>query len=339
MAKKPRIKDVAARAEVAPSTVSFVLNGDPRVAPATRARVLKIIEEMNYRPNPHAKSLGARKSRMIAFASRDYTGFRFVSGIVEGAVRAATAVGMHLVWLPPAGEEDAYESMFDYGPVGVICPSPEPKQLRKIARRFPRVVVIERPAECDGWDFVGMDNVEGGRLATQHLVERGHRRIACLTGPFMEELESARTEGYRRALDAAGVEVDSSLVLNMPGYGIGDGEAAAKRFLESDAPPTAFFANSDLAALGILRYCRDKGIRVPEDVSVVGFDDVQAEYGAPPVTTIAQPFAEYGRSAVRLLNYREEMADEEEYISQKIMLAPKLVERASTGPAPADRRE
>jgi LacI family transcriptional regulator len=202
-----------------------------------------------------------------------------------------------------------------------------------VASRAGVPLVAVGSTDLPGFPVVDVDNAQGGYDATRHLLARGHRRIATIVGPRVWPSAAARLEGYRKALREAGVPEDSALVEYAPAWGLDSGRAAATRLLDAGADFTAVFAHSDLLALGAIRRFREAGLRVPNDVSVVGYDDLPvADYVEPALTTVHQPMHEVGALAAALL--LEQLAGRATARPGAHLLPAVLVERSSVA-APA----
>jgi DNA-binding LacI/PurR family transcriptional regulator len=297
------IRDVAARAGVSHQTVSRVINDNPKVAEATRQRVLAAIRELAYVPSPMARGLLSNQTRSIGVVADDISD-HFFARVVAGAEAEARRRGYYLMIasVEPDDDEGGYlRLMLERRVEGLILARPSvpvaPADLLP-ARSAGVPLVFVGSSELPGFPIVDVDNRQGGYDATRHLLEHGHRRIATIVGPDEWPSSAARFEGYRQALRERGVADDPGLVEHASDWGLESGRAAAARLLEYDAGFTALFAHSDLIALGAIRQLRDAGRRVPDDVSVVGYDDLPiADYVEPALTTVHQPMSEIGALA------------------------------------------
>lgn len=308
--RKPTIRDVAALAGVSHQTVSRVLNEHESVAAATRERVLAAIEELSYVPNPSARGLSSNRTHTLGMVSSDISDYFFAQA-VAGAEAEARKHGFFLII--GSVEEEAEEDervylrlMLERRVEGLIIAWPKLRaeadnHQRLLVSRLPFVVVASG-AELPGASVVDVDNRRGGFDATSLLIREGHRAIATITGPLEWPSARARLDGYRDALRTWGLAEEPALVQTSPDWGLASGQAAAARLLESHRPFTAIFAQSDLSALGAITELRARGIGVPEEVSVVGYDDLPiASFVDPPLTTVHQPMREVGSLAVNLL--------------------------------------
>lgn len=298
------IRDVAARAGVSHQTVSRVINGSDAVRPATRARVEQAIADLGYHPDALAQSMARGRSGYLACLSPNLTDYTFAS-IIHGAETEAREHGYYLM-SASAPDADTFAALIaDLTESGraegiiVINPYADDRH-RSLPGDFPTVFAGARPRQ-EAADSVALDDVAVARHVTQHLLERGHRRIGMVTGPLSEDCAQDRMAGYHEALSAAALVAEPGLILE------GDwlapsGYEAFRRFFALKEPPTAVFAQNDQMAVGVLRAARDAGLLVPDELSVIGIDDIPlAAYFAPPLTTVRQDFAAIGRQAARLL--------------------------------------
>ncbi|MCM6773281.1 LacI family DNA-binding transcriptional regulator [Nocardia sp. CDC159] len=321
--------DVAKLAGVSHQTVSRVLNGSPQVRPETRERVLAAVAELGYRPNAMARGLVSRRSKVLGVVTFDtilYGPACMLLGI-ERAARAA-GYGVGIVTLERVDRDGvlaAVHTLTDQGVDGVIVIAPQEAAataLHSLPTPLPAVVVEAGPEV--GLPSVSVDQLEGSRLAVRHLLDLGHETVWHLAGPdgFWEARD--RRAGWRRTLAAAGAPE--------PPVAVGDWSARsgyeAGRVLAENPDVTAVFVANDQMALGLLRAFAERGIRVPEQVSVVGFDDIpEAAYLTPALTTVRQDFDEVGRRSMRLLLRLLESADPN---AEPAPVTPTLVVRESS---------
>ncbi|HLQ60225.1 MAG TPA: LacI family DNA-binding transcriptional regulator [Candidatus Acidoferrales bacterium] len=307
--KRPTIRDVAARAGVSHQTVSRVINVDGYVAVDTRASVLRAIRQLNYVPNGIARSLSSNRSHTLGVVSNDISDHSFAE-LAAGAELEARRHGFYLVIGSVEDEspddEEAYLRLMQQRRIeGLIVARPRlrPASQRLLAamgRSIPTVAIASR-LEAPRLHSVDIDNRGGGRLAAAHLVEMGHRAVATITGPLDWPSAAARLQGTQQALaeaaDGTKLHVETS-----GEWGVEGGQAAMSRLIESGRAFTAVFAQSDLLAVGAIAELHRRGLSVPRDMSVVGYDDIPvARYLSPPLTTVRQPMREVGARAVRLL--------------------------------------
>jgi LacI family transcriptional regulator len=323
------IAQIAAQSGLSTATVSKVLNGKPDVSPRTRALVQDALLSSGYR---RRTVNGAPPLIDIVFNDFDSP---WAVEIVRGTAAAAQAEGLTVAFTA-LSEGDERQVWFDHitsrGTRGVILLLSQltERQRGELAARDLPFVVIDPTAEPGPEvSSVGATNWLGGLAATKHLVDLGHERIAIITGPTELLCSRARLDGYRAALERAGLSVDDRLV--RPGdFRVKAGYEQAKVLLTLNKRPTAIFAGNDLSALGVLRAAREAGFRVPEDLSVVGFDDIPlAEWSTPSLTTVRQPLTEMAAVAVRIL---VETAASGGSLKRRVELATDLVVRESTAP-------
>ncbi|HKS99479.1 MAG TPA: LacI family DNA-binding transcriptional regulator [Rugosimonospora sp.] len=325
------IRDVAAHAGVSVATVSKVINGRYGVSAATYARVQAVIKEMGYEASLVAQSLRNHRTNVIGILVADLEPFS--TELLKGAADAIRGTGFELVVYSAGGRtsdhvgwERRYLSRLSGTLIdGAVLVTPTVVDVRYGAP----VVAVDPHTGPSDLPTIDSDNLRGARFAVDHLLELGHRRIAMLTG--RPDLQSAqlREHGYRQALIAAGVPVDEELI-QVGAYDPAVSAAAARQLLTAPARPTALFAANDLTAIATVEVARDLGLRVPEDLSVVGFDNIpDSALNTPPLTTVDQPIHEMGQRAVNLLIslIRGEPLD-----ATHITLATRLVVRHSTRP-------
>jgi len=341
------IEDVAARAGVSTATVSRALRGLPHVSQQTRARVAGIAVDLGYVASRSASNLATGRTRTVGVVTPHIAKW-FFSNAIEALERELSKCGYDvlLIVLPPTGADAA-------GPGADVGRPPfDPEELRQ---RVDAVAVLTVPLTGSELDalrrlrlpivFVGgsvsgvmsvrIDDLAVGRIATEHLISLGHRRIAHLGGDPMEALNFNapvdRRAGWSSALRAAGIEPDAQL--DVPGYFTVDGgRTAMLRLLALDEPPTAVFAGSDEMAFGALAALREVGRSAPRDVSVIGVDDHELA-GAAGLTTVRQPVVEQGRTAAGLLLRGLAPRTDASHVSEHVLLPVELVERCSTGSA------
>jgi len=332
------IKDIAKAAGVSHSTVSRALSDSPLISAATKARIQRLAREMGYSPDALARSLVMGRTQTIGIVATAITD-PFIAEVVQAIEQTAYTHGYSIILTISNAEPDreiaAVEMLRSKRVDGVIVTSSRIGSLYRehLARFGVPVVLLNSHREQSGpYTFsVSMDNQHGGYLATEHLVRRGHRRIAYVSGAAGSSDSLARQEGYRRALEEAGVSVDPALIV--PGTGRAEGgERALPRLLDLAEPPTAVFCYNDMTAIGLLRAARQHNIAVPRDLAVVGFDDIPfASYVRPSLTTVVQPKKEMGRLAVEMvLALTAEEKNEGDPISN-VVVRGTLVVRESSG--------
>lgn len=325
------INDVAAEAGVSVATVSKVINDRYGVAEDTSARVRAVIEQLGYHASLVGQSMRSRRTRVIGVLVTDLEPFS--AELLKGVAQGIHDTGYELIVFSGCGQasdragwERRYLSRIS-GTLadGAILVTPGSTD---VSFGSP-VVAVDHNAQSSALPTVDSENLEGAVAATRHLLEIGHRRIGFLAG--RSDLESARLRerGYREALAGAGVPLDESLV-QVGGYEAATATEPAQRLLGLDDRPTAIFAANDVTALETMAVARSLGLRVPADLSVVGFDNVpESALGVPPLTTVEQPIQEMGAEAVRLLL---ELIDDPARTPTHVLLPTRLVVRSSCRP-------
>lgn len=336
----PTIYDVAERAGVGIATVSRVLNNSPKVRPETRELVLAAIEELGYEPQSYARRRSLRRALTLGVIVPFFTRPAMV-GRLRGVEAAVAERGYDLVIynVETPEKRDAY---FRSIPLRqridgliIVSLSPTDEDVRRFRDANQPVVLID--AHHPELNRVVVDDVTGGELATQHLIELGHRKIAYISDPLVNPFNFTssrdRYRGYRRALEKAGIPFRPEY--HQQGeHGHYQARVMATQLLDLDDPPTAIFAASDTQAIGVLDAVRHRSLRVPEDISVVGYDDIEvAEYLG--LTTIYQPMYETGLRGVELLL---DLLERPDRTPVSVQLPVKLVKRTTTGPAAVRRR-
>ncbi len=335
------IREVAREAGVSIATVSRVLNDREDVSAQTREVVSRVIRERGYTANRSARHLSGGRTGLIGvLVPLVYPAY--FSGIVSGAAEALHEQDLRLVLSPTGHEHDREVTLLDRLFHGVtdgaliVLPEESSDELEQLlARGYSFVVVDPLEPLAGNIPSVSAAHASGADQAMQHLLELGHRRIAAITGPNGWLATEERRRGYHAALAAAGIMPDPALELESDFEVLG-GRRAANTLLDLPDPPTAIFAFNDNLAIGVLQAARVRGVQIPGDLSVVGFDDVEhASIVTPAVTTIRQPLAEMGRTAVNLLM---RLLERQRFETLHVELATRLVVRQSTGPAPVPRR-
>ena len=303
----PRMKDVAAYANVSKATVSRVLNRDPRVAEDLRLRVEEAISVLGYSPNRAARRLRGISNDVLGLIISDIENPYFTS-VVRGVEDAAYANHMHIV-LCNSDEDPVrlqrYLRIMEEEQVAGLLIVPIGTAMRHELLRFRAaevpVILIDRTLDQVEIDAVVVDNLRGAFSAVHHLIQVGHKRIALIGGLPNSSTGRERAQGYRDALNHAGLPVDSACV-KVGDFKLESGYRLARELLTAAEKPDAIFAANNLMTLGALRAFGELGVRVPEDVALVGFDDMPwADELCPSLTTVAQPTYELGQEAVQLL--------------------------------------
>ena len=329
------VKDVAALSGVSFQTTSKVLNGGGSVSDVTRARIQQAAADLGYVPNLQARSLVMQKTQTVGVITsdfRDHDLSRFIAGAEQEARRQG--YGVMIASIEPEGSltEYALPAMMERRVDGILLAAPQMEEdlaLEHVLDRSLPVVSLHH-VPGGGVATVGSDHELTGVLATRHLVERGHRVIATVTGTRGRRITQSRLRGYRRVLEDADLPVDAELVEE--GMWQIDGAVLATHSLLDRRPEiTAIFAQNDVMAIGVLSALRGMGKRVPGDCSVVGCDDIDmAAYTIPPLTTVHIPFYETGAEAMRLLLT---MAAGGVAPARGVLLPVQLIVRGSTAAA------
>lgn len=338
--RRPSMHDVARLAGVSHQTVSRVLNAHPNVSSRTRERVLDAMRELSYRPNAFARGLVTARSQRIGVLSFD-SRFYGPSSTLHAIERAARAAGFGVAVAGMSDHagydvEEGIETLTAQGVDGIIVIAPSAAATRAISGLPEGIPVVALEAEYRDQPVVAIDQRLGARLATEHLLDLGHRAVWHVGGPQDWREAVLREDGWRATLEAAGVAVPPPLRGDWrprSGYDAG-------RQIAADPDVTAVFAGNDQMALGVVYALRERGRRVPEDVSVIGFDDIpEAEFLMPALSTVRQDFDEVGRRGLAVLLDAIESPEEVATGGRRdVTIAPELVLRASTA-APARHPE
>jgi LacI family transcriptional regulator len=332
-ARRATIRDIADAAGVSVATVSRVINDRPDVAPGTRDEVLRHVRAHNFTTNRSARALSVGRTGYVGF-TMPYVRADYFASILAGAVEAAFEQEMRLVLCATLHEHDRevslLETLIDGATDGAIILLPEETSEELEALRssgYPFVVADPRIPLTEGIPAVSAAHRAGAKAATDHLLALGHRRIAHISGHRTWAATEERIEGYHAALAAAGV-LPAGELLAEGDFEMPSGYAAAGRLLDLAERPTAIFASNDNMAVGVLQAARERGLSVPADLSVVGFDDAElARSVTPALTTVRQPLAELGRTAVSLLM---RLIEGQRVEALRVELATRLVLRDST---------
>ncbi len=322
------LADIAAEAGVSVSAVSKVLNGRTDVAAGTRSRVAALLRRRGYQV---ASRLGFGVVDLLIGHLHSPWAEELLQGCVQAAVEAGASVVVSTVDSPASftGWLDRASARGTDGAL-LVLHLPDSHELQRLAAARIPLVVIDPPDEPGpGIRSVGTTNWQGELTATRHLIELGHRRIGIIGGPERLWSSRARLDGYRAALQAAGLAADSALI-RRDDFAAAGGRRQAAALLGLSQPPTAIVAGNDSQAFGVLQALGERRLRAPDDLSVIGFDDVPvAAWATPALTTVRQPLAAMAATAFRML--RPGMEAEPHHVE----LATTLVIRESTGPPPA----
>jgi DNA-binding LacI/PurR family transcriptional regulator len=325
---------VAERAGVSKSLVSLVLRGSPHVSEHRREAVLQAARELGYRPNAVARSLVEGRTHLVGALVADLHN-PFYAEFLDGLQESLHGEGLRLLIgsgrFDPAFEDEAVEAFLELRVDGLVLlgVAPSSDTLAEAAAYTPTVVVGERDVELDGVDIVVDDDQLGARLAIDHLVQHGHRRIAHIEGS-PSSAARYRCEGYLVAMRRHGLA--PYIMVEQGESSEEGGKKAALALLRRDPRPTAIFATNDIVALGVLAAAKEMGLRVPEDLSIVGYDNTHlAALNQISLTSVDQPRRAMGRSAAALLSDRISGPGKPSRLRE---VSPSLVVRTSSGPAP-----
>ena len=329
------VKDVAAAAGVSLGTVSNVLNRPERVSERTRERVLRAMRELGFVRNESARQLRAGRSSTLAYVMLDATN-PFFTDVAQGIEDAADEADLSLFLCNSdnsAARELAYLDRLEQQRVqGILVTpvSPEAPSLDTVVQRGTPVVIVDRRRSGGDFCSVAVDDELGGELAVAHLLDLGHRRIAFVGGPDTIGQVRDRRTGAGTALEKGGLSADDLVLLETEAMTVSQGRAAGERIggMPTSTRPTAAFCANDLLALGLLQQCVALGLRVPDDLAIVGYDDIDfAAAAAVPLTSVRQPRRKLGHTAAQLLL---DEATNPNHEHQQVLFTPDLVARAST---------
>ena len=303
------MRDVAQRAGVSISTVSHVVNNSRPVSEAYRQRVLEAMAELGYRPNALARSLRRQETNTLGMIVPDSAN-PFFAEIARAIEDTSFAKDYSVILCNSEGDLDkqrAYtDVLIEHRVAGIlfVAAGVSTELVNDLHQRRVPLVLVDREVPGVVVDCVLTNHAQGGRLAVEHLVTLGHRRIACVSGSSELSPSADRLTGYRLELERHGLPLDPDLV-KKGDFQFESGYQAAQALLDLAEPPTAIFACNDLMAVGCMRAAVERGLKVPQDLSIVGFDDIRlASFTNPPLTTVAQPKYEIGSWATKLLLQR-----------------------------------
>lgn len=328
------IREVAERAGVSPSTVSYVLNNSRFVSKETRKRVLEAMKELDYRPNALARSLRLGETLNIGLILPSISNPYFAE-LGEEIESAAFALGYNLILCNTEDDITIEQHYLDelckkqVDGIVYIAAQNNSENLRHLIDRSlcSQIVLVDRSLTFPQLDSVYTDNIQGAYLATQHLTQAGHQRIGCITGLKNFSPTNERVSGYKKALDEANLIFNADLI-----YFCEDNPESSRistlRLLELQQTPSAIFATNDIMAIGVLRALNQCGIKVPEDVALIGYDGINlTSFTNPTLSTIAQPKKEIAQNAIRLLIER---IGNNSLEPRNVILQPELIIREST---------
>ncbi len=329
---RPRLSDIAAEAGVSLSTISKVLNGRTDISAETRERVGALLAARGY---VRRSAPATPRSELLELVFHEFEAswsMEILAGVEEVAKEHGLSVVVTESGSRHALAADWIDGVLRRRPAGIVLVVSDipPAQRRQLADRGIPFAIVDSagdpPADVAS---VGSANWSGGLAATRHLIDLGHTRIGAITGPDDMMCSLARLDGYRSAMASAGLSVDPAWT-TFGSFYVEGGREAALAMLALPHPPTAIFAGNDLQALGVYEAARERGLRVPDDLSVVGFDDIApAQWVSPPLTTVHQPLRRMGAEAARIV-LREASGDADH--APRLDLATHLVVRGSTAP-------
>ncbi len=332
---KITIQDVADAAGVSRQTVSRVINSKPDVAEETRRRIWQIIEELGYQPSALARGLASKRTKTLGLITADFSDY-FFTQVIIGAEAEARKHGYFFMLSSternPDDEPEYLRLLTEWQVDGVLFARPstedDSRHIVSLIRRGVPLVTTAYWLPGEELTVVDVDNVDGGRRATQHLIQLGHREIGMITGPADWRSVHDRTAGYKQALEGAKISLGERHI-EVGDWSYQGGYGAMIRLLGEAPEITALFAQNDRMAIGAMRALREAGRKIPDDVAIVGYDDIPvAAYSEPPLTTMCQPMQEVGETAVRLLIRSIEEPDTER---KEVLLRTELVQRETCG--------
>ncbi|MBC7797041.1 MAG: LacI family DNA-binding transcriptional regulator [Pyrinomonadaceae bacterium] len=323
--KQNTLLDIAVVAGVAPMTVSRVVNQNGYVSDETREKVLQVVKEMNYRRNGLARNLKRQMTETIGLVLGDISN-PYSTEVAHAVRQAAKARGYNVLICisEHSAEEDiaAFETLENHGVDGIIVATRSNESgddwLQEIVANGVPVVVIGRDFVNDVVDSISADNLRGGFEATQHLIDLGHERIAFIGAYLDDKTKLKRLQGYLKALESHKIEIDERLVTGLKQSSESSssystekvGYECMKRLLSLPKPPTSVFARNDFTAIGAMSAIKEMNLRIPQDVAIIGFDDIPlAIHTSPPLSTIRQPMKLQGQLAAESLLRRIENND------------------------------
>jgi LacI family transcriptional regulator len=332
------IREVASHAGVSVGTVSNVLNRPEIVAPTTRARVQRAIHELGFVPNESARQLRRGRGRALGLVVLDVSN-PFFADVARGVDEATSDAGMAIIFCnsdDDPGREAAYLDLLEEQRVQGVLITPVDdanERLLRLRERGILVILLDRLASRPDLCSVSVNNELGGELAVRHLLEAGHRRIAFVGGPWQLEQVRDRYHGAQRAASEAGLGDEALRLVETPHTTVPAGRDAAERILGTPRAerPTAVFCANDLLALGVLQVLTRQRVRVPADMALVGYDDIDfAAAAAVPLSSVRQPRQRLGRAAAELL--MDEANNPQTHQHQQVVFDPELVVRESSHP-------
>ncbi|QUJ69661.1 substrate-binding domain-containing protein (plasmid) [Photobacterium sp. GJ3] len=326
------MKDIARLAGVSTSTVSHVINKSRFVSEEIAARVNRAAKELNYAPSALARSLKVNRTQTIGMLVTTSTN-PFFGEVVKGVERSCYQKGYNLILCNTEGDNERMKASIDtllqkrVDGLLLMCSTLEGERI-EVFDRYPDipVVVMDWGPMSFASDKIQDNSYQGGYLAAQYLIQSGHREIGCITGPLVRHQAQIRYEGYKRAMNEAGLPIQPDWIVESD-FECDGGYRAFQQICASGSLPTALFVCNDMMAMGVIHAAYEQGIRIPDDLSIIGYDDIHiAKFMTPSLTTIHQPKYRLGQAAVETLLKRinKEITD-----TQVVQLEPTLVKRQS----------
>lgn len=326
------IRDIARLAGVSTATVSKVLNNYTEVSDATKARILKIVEEVGYIPNSSARALSTKRTWLIGIVYSEHLHIglehNYFSGVLEAFKSEVESLGYDVVFI--SGKDIGYLKRCQVRNVdGVFVVTADMMDTGLTELFDSKIKCVTTDVPYKSIPLVYSDNRQGSILAIDHLIQLGHRRIAHIAGPLTTIAGQERLDGYRQGLVNAGIEFDASLVIEAAEYDSNSGYECMKKLLNLPQRPTAVYVMCDLTALGVFHAINECGLKVGEDISVVGFDDIElASHIHPALTTVKQDRKAIGKALAQILN----KSINHEKVDVRTLIDTELVVRESTTP-------
>ncbi len=342
----PTLIDIARIAKVAPMTVSRVINDKGYVSAEVRQRVQKAIDKLEYHPNALARSLKSQKTHVVGILLPDIKNpfsAELAGSIQQELLERGYSAFLCTTEQSEQREQAALSAFFDHRMAGIVVATLETRSgdeaLERFMRRGMPIVCVGREPGLPSVDRVTANHWRGGFDAVEHLIALGHKRIGYIGASAMHAGRLRRFDGFRDALQQHGLAVYEEWIVGPagdsgPGYStLADGYAGMQRLLDQSRRPTAIFSRNDFTAMGALSAARDRGLQIPGDIAIVGFDNVPlSAFTTPPLTTVEQPTAEQGRRAAQMLLERIEGTVDGEH--REVSFDCRLIVRASTGEQP-----
>lgn len=329
------IKDVAKKVGVTPTTVSMVMKNDPRISQETKEKVLQAVKELNYYPNYIGQSLVKGKTNTIAIVSNLFFAWfkmDLLNGIGKTIFETTYKMNQYST-RDEIGEETLKDILYGKRADGIITISlrPTKETLNEFKKHNRPIVLIEDTAE--GFPGIKVDNFKGAYIATEYLIKKGRKKIGILTGKVaegrggMNVLE--RLEGYKKALKNYDIDLRKKIMLETTCYTFNESKEIFDKFIENKKGVDAIFcAAGDIAAMGLIKRAQELGVKIPDDVAIVGYDDIiVSSMVIPSLTTIKQPIFEMGKSAVKILI--SQMESDIKYVNEVVIFQPEIVIRES----------